>query len=548
MPPVTARTVGGPGAGKTYRALQIVEMLLERIIRDPLQIGFVSFTRAARRTASERAGAQFSLKGSDLEKHGWFRTLHSVAYRCLGIGKGELLTGTAGDNVWLRGAIDVDDARLPASDPDEDYLVVPDTGTQANRILAMWDTARNRQVPLEGIWLREQAVSSRLPDLDDCHTVVDLYEAAKAKDDRLDFTDLLMRFSGRRFSGQHDAPFLDVEPQGDFPVLPAWLHDEAQDMSELTRLAFERLTRFSQFSYLLGDNWQSIYSFAGSDGSIFARWSVAKEEILPVSYRCRSKILAAANALMHRHEKPRPFTARYDGGEVHEDHLEQVLANLKPTDDVLILGRTNEYARAAAAILDENLLPWSPLKGGGTHAAPARAVGVKCLLDLAAGREVDGTAIWRMLALIPSRAGSETLFEHGSKAWFDDVRNRDRLLPVGLGMLGECGATEAFRNAVASGTYLDLLEPPARKMAKIAQRHGVDSIGKPTLRVGTAHGSKGMEADHVVAIDRIPYPTKKAILEEDGLEEERRVWFVTKSRARHKLTMAYAGGDQFPES
>lgn len=546
MPPVTARTIGGPGGGKTTRLLNIQEMCLEKVVADPMMIGFVSFTRAARREASSRAADKFNVKVTDLEKHGWYRTLHSVCYRCLKVAEGELLTGTAQDSDWLRGVLDAD-VRLPQRHTDDDYLVLTADYSSAGKALSFWDTARNRLCPVERVWDYAQAIDQRVPDLDFCLGVVERYEQGKREDGRLDFCDLLMRFAGKRWSGCHEAPFEDVRPDGEFPVLPVYFHDEMQDCSLLTSLVFRRLTRHSTYAYLAGDDRQALYAFAGGDGTLFARWPVLKEEVLPVSYRCDEAVLNLADSIIERSHPRRDFKPANKGGEVLRASLEEAMAAVQPGEDTLVLARTNEQARLAASLLDDRLTPWAPLKGGGSANAPARTEGVAALLTLARGGMVGGEAWWRVTQLLPARTAGVPLFDRGAKKRFEDEEQR-RWFASTLPMLDLGGATEGLKQLIGSGKVVDLLEAPAARLYRCGERHGVEALGKPACRVGTIHGAKGMEAQSVVIVNDMPYPVQQAIEEPEGLDDERRVAYVAVSRAMHKVTIATPDdGEPFPE-
>jgi superfamily I DNA/RNA helicase len=546
--PKTARTIGGPGAGKTTRALEIMSLCLDTNVQDPARLGFVSFTKAARREAASRAAHKFSIPASSLEKEGWFRTIHSCCFRQLGVAQGELITGTTEDVEWLRAAVDDPAVRFMGKDTDDDYLSLSSDLSDAGRSLALWDTARNLLVPVEGVWDAARETDDRIPDLIDVQQTIGLYEAAKQSDGRLDFCDLLMWFAGHRWSGSHECPFSKVEPDGQVPYLPVWFHDEAQDMSPLTAKVFRRLIAPSDYVYLFGDDWQCIYSFAGSDGNLLAGWPVTKEEVLPLSYRCPSKILDAANGMMHSAGlAPRDFHASQQGGEIVHADLEEALDSIKVGEDTLVLARTNEYARNLAQLLDERLIPWRPVKGGSSQAAPARAAGVVALAKLHKGEPISGEGFHRILGLLPSKAGTEALFTRGTKTWFDDKEQRDALLETPLHLLDDWGATDIFKQLVESGRYKELLDEPAARMATVAETHGLDAIGDPKCRVSTCHGAKGMEADHVILLNRIPYPTQRAIEYEEGLAEERRLWYTAATRPKQKLTIAECEDEPFPE-
>ncbi len=517
-------------------------MCLEKVIRDPLMIGFISFTRAARREASSRAASMFSIPVNELEKDGWYRTLHSVCYRQLKVGPDELITGTREDAEWLAGALGAP-VRLTQARHDDDYLYLYGQGGDAEVALALWDVARNRLCSLEDVWRKAVRLNDRVPDLGACLGVIADYERAKEKHGRLDFTDLLLRYAGYKWTGDWKVPLTACEPRGAVFSLPVWLHDEAQDASALAAAVFRRLTAHAQYVYIMGDDWQTIYQWAGSDGSIFADWPVAKEEVLPVSYRCRSNILAKAQSVMHRGgHKPREFRAMHQGGEVVHAHWEHALESVVVGEDTLVLGRTNAQARAAAQFLESRLVPWKANKGGDGADAPARAAGVTALVRLQGGGEVDGDGIRRLLELLPSRTADGTeLFARGTKAWFADRANREALLPVRLAQFDCVGATEAAKALIGSGKYIDLLEPAPARMVRCAQKHGTAAVGDPKCRIGTLHSSKGQEADHVVLVNDLPGPTLRAMETAEGMDEERRCWYVGCSRARHRLTITEGG-------
>ena len=94
-----ARKVGGAGTGKTSVAIEILQKALDRPETggNPFALGFSSFTRAARSEAAGRAAAAWRMPQGELERNGWFKTAHSVAYKALGVGKGEILGGGKDD-------------------------------------------------------------------------------------------------------------------------------------------------------------------------------------------------------------------------------------------------------------------------------------------------------------------------------------------------------------------------------------------------------------------------------------------------------------------
>ena len=74
--------LGPPGTGKTWTLLNKVDDYLKKT--DPDKIGYFAFTQKAANEAKERAIKKFNLTEDDLP---YFRTLHSLAFRKLGIKK-----------------------------------------------------------------------------------------------------------------------------------------------------------------------------------------------------------------------------------------------------------------------------------------------------------------------------------------------------------------------------------------------------------------------------------------------------------------------------
>ena len=79
---------GPPGTGKTTALLERFER--ELAAGTPAdRIGFVTFTRAARHEALDRASRKFNLSDDDLP---WVRTVHGAAYKRLGHEAAKLLS------------------------------------------------------------------------------------------------------------------------------------------------------------------------------------------------------------------------------------------------------------------------------------------------------------------------------------------------------------------------------------------------------------------------------------------------------------------------
>ena len=79
--------LGPPGTGKTTALLELVESYLAKGV-SPSKIGYFAFTKKAADTALQRAMKLFNLSEDDLP---YFRTLHSLAFRRLGIDPNQVM-------------------------------------------------------------------------------------------------------------------------------------------------------------------------------------------------------------------------------------------------------------------------------------------------------------------------------------------------------------------------------------------------------------------------------------------------------------------------
>ena len=80
---------GPPGSGKTTFLLSIVEQELASGT-NPMDMGYFAFTRKAATEARDRAIQKFPHLNAKTD-FPWFRTLHSLAYHCLGVSNKDLM-------------------------------------------------------------------------------------------------------------------------------------------------------------------------------------------------------------------------------------------------------------------------------------------------------------------------------------------------------------------------------------------------------------------------------------------------------------------------
>jgi DNA helicase-2/ATP-dependent DNA helicase PcrA len=537
-----ARLIGAAGSGKTTTLLGIMEKTLQAGVPDPFKIGFVSFTRAARAEASMRAAQKFGIeKASDLEREGWFKTLHAVCYRCLGVKSGDLLTDNTESRNWLKEALQEEVSGT--GDGELGFEHAFDGATEADTALALWQTARNRLSDFRPIWQNARDCDPRVPEFEWCEEMIRRYESAKYQHDRMDFTDLLGMYAGFKF--RIGGPEI-VEPQGWVPEIPAWFLDEMQDCSALLHAVCLRVTSNAKWVYLVGDPFQSVFGFCGSDAKHFMSWPIAegKQKIMPKSYRCAPDILAMGEAFL------RGCSDYWDRGVAPADHDGQVqeaelnkrlIKQVNPEESWLLIGRTNFQAKRIAGLLDSQGIPWMSTKGNGGWDAPVRNAAMQALYDLEQGNPIDGALWQQVLKYLPSRAGVAELLVRGTKKKFEDLtaeQAEDRHPFVLRRDLHEVGGTSKLAELLVSRKWRELVEHAERYVYAV-EKWGRDAVQKSNVRVGTIHSAKGSEATNVILSLGISRPIVNARQSQAGNDEEQRVFYVGATRARQRLILAH---------
>lgn len=536
-----ARLIGGAGTGKTKALLDLMSKAVDEI-GDPHEIGFVSFTRAARREAAERAAEQFDLTPKQLEQDGWFRTIHSVAYRCLGCKTGDLITDTAEDRQWVQTAVQEEiHGATPAIG--EEPFAEP-TG-DADRALSLWSTARNRLVPLREVWDESDEADPRTPDYPTVAATVERYEQAKRLDGRLDYVDLLGRFAGYRFDVDGAQP---CEPDGEAPSIEVWFFDEQQDASALLDAVCKRLVEPCRWAYVVGDPFQSIYGWAGADPSFFLGWPVAKQKTMPKSWRCPAPVLALGERILEkcpdywdRGIQPADHPGTVEDCPLGEDFTDM----LDPREPWLLLARTNYLARRLGGVLDAAGVPWKPARGMGGWNAPVRNEAIRALYAAENGSPIDGAQWQSVLKQLPSTHDGETFLARGTKTeWADMSRDEAEDRAPFVLDLSELGATPALVQLIREKRWRSFV-PTASECITAIQRWGEEALSTPQIEIGTIHSAKGRECDNVAVLTTLSGPCFRHAQSPRGKAEEQRVFYVAVTRAKRRLVIVDEVKPQF---
>ena len=529
----TGKIIGAAGAGKTTCLLSTMEKVLETDIRDPHSIGFISFTRAARGEAANRAAARFGLSADTLERDGWFRTMHSTCYKLLKVGRDEMVTAsTKEDRAWLEGAVGDTVARHYTSVDDAAELFGQDS--DAGKALSLWSISRNKGERLADTWKRVAGADPKTPSLGYVTQKVENYEAAKRRDKRYDFTDLLLRFAGFKATLDGVGPW---RKEGVVPDVPVWFADEWQDASWLQNAVFERLIEHSRWAYAVADVRQAIYQFSGSDPSIFRNWKADQTRVLPKTWRCGRAIWEFAENVARRSIDYEPYGVKSSD---HEGMVQFAdvsdLRKIDPRQNWLVIARTNFLCGKMKSILGDAGIPFGSVGDDRGPSKPTR--GVLALRKLEAGGAITGDEWSLALEILPSRVGGVEVLTRGTKAEFEDKAYCKKFERITTAALEAAGGTETLKAKIRSGEWKFLLDKGVSEKACMMQLHGEDAILDPTIQVGTIHSVKGSEADNVFLLDAASRMSHEAASTPEGMAEELCCWYVGATRARQRLVVA----------
>jgi superfamily I DNA/RNA helicase len=525
--------IGPPGTGKTTSISRQVQRAADKF--GPGKVVVCSLTKTAAREAGGRV---------DLPKE-QVGTLHAMAYRALN--RPELAETKVKD--WNAHMKDDPQYALSGSGGSDDMDGRPDGlpgQTDGDKAHNEYHLLRAMRRPREAWPSHVTAFANR-------------YEAWKREADVSDFTDLLER-------AITEVPIHPASPLVMFV-------DEGQDFSRLEMDLVDKWSRGVQQLVLVGDPYQCLYEWRGSDpGALFRDGQPSEAvKVLSQSWRLPRAVHQTASDWIKQIPGYREFSyaPRDEEGECRRLPatfkrpsllLEAIEEDLSEGRSVMVqascgffLGDTIKALRAAGIPYHN---PWRPQQGAWNPLAPRKGL----------------STAERMLAFLrPNKA----VWGDDSRFWtLDDLKAWTHPLPAaGIFQRGAKKAVEAIEELLSPRELVDRMrgwfEPEALQAAakadvkwwldklpqakrgqadflwKLLDRGGIPALTEtPQVTVGTIHSLKGAEADSVYLF---PDVSRSGYQEWSRRSPSvYRLFYVGLTRARQRLTLCGSAGPSVP--
>lgn len=272
--------LAGAGSGKTKTLTHRIAYLIEHERIWPNEILAVTFTNKAAREMRERLGHLLGHDGTQRQFMPWMGTFHGICVRLLRI---------EGDKIGIQSnyVIYDEDDRQGLIKQAMKALSISDKQIKPKAVSAAISNAKNELQTPAGM---EAAAS--YPFQQQIATIYARYEQSRTTAGALDFDDLLIE-TVRLF---RERPEIRKKWQQNFKHV---LIDEYQDTNAAQYAIVRSLVNDSQNICVVGDDWQSIYSWRGADFTNILNFERdypgTKVIKLEQNYRSTGAILAAAN-------------------------------------------------------------------------------------------------------------------------------------------------------------------------------------------------------------------------------------------------------------
>lgn len=566
--------LAGPGSGKTFVITHRIKYLIKGSGINPAHILVVTFSRAAAKEMKDRFE---KLHGKSLVTFG---TFHSVFFSILKTAYGFSAEQIASDELRYT---------LIKELIKKNEIVNEDINTLSGNLLNEIALIKQDNINIKNYY--SNSIAS-----DTFKKLYRDYEAELESRNKLDFEDMLL-LTYELLSERKDI-LKAVQERYQYILV-----DEFQDINFLQYNIIKLMAGKKQNITVVGDDDQSIYRFRGARPEImlgFERdFRNVSKVFLDINFRSTTQIVDASTKLISFNSKrfPKTFKANNGSGapvsviefknpfaEVNTivKDVKEYIKSGQDINNIAVLYRTNLSPRLLIERMMKNNIPFTirdSIPNLFEHWVSKDIISyIKLAINL--GNKNDLLRISNKPnryisrdSLVSSKANIETLFDY-----YDDksymikriIELREHLRTIKN--LKPATALRYIRNVVGYDEYIeeycdmngvesdecytvlgDLensasefntfndwfvhMEEYKEELIEARKKSNEEDTG---VRLMTFHSSKGLEFDIVYIIDvnegSVPYKKAKGA---DEIEEERRMFYVAMTRARHKLFICY---------
>lgn len=566
--------LAGPGSGKTFVITHRIKYLIKGSGINPAHILVVTFSRAAAKEMKDRFE---KLYGKSLVTFG---TFHSVFFSILKTAYGFSAEQIASDELRYT---------LIKELIKKNEIVNEDINTLSGNLLNEIALIKQDNINIKNYY--SNSIAS-----DTFKKLYRDYEAELESRNKLDFEDMLL-LTYELLSERKDI-LKAVQERYQYILV-----DEFQDINFLQYNIIKLIAGKKQNITVVGDDDQSIYRFRGARPEImlgFERdFRNVSKVFLDINFRSTTQIVDASTKLISFNSKrfPKTFKANNGSGapvsviefknpfaEVNTivNDVKEYIKSGQDINNIAVLYRTNLSPRLLIERMMKNNIPFTirdSIPNLFEHWVSKDIISyIKLAINL--GNKNDLLRISNKPnryisrdSLVSSKANIETLFDY-----YDDksymikriIELREHLRTIKN--LKPATALRYIRNVVGYDEYIeeycdmngvesdecytvlgDLensasefntfndwfvhMEEYKEELIEARKKSNEEDTG---VRLMTFHSSKGLEFDIVYIIDvnegSVPYKKAKGA---DEIEEERRMFYVAMTRARHKLFICY---------
>ncbi|OUT52589.1 MAG: hypothetical protein CBC24_06970 [Candidatus Pelagibacter sp. TMED64] len=469
--------LGPPGTGKTTKLISLVEKHLTDGIR-PEHIGYLAFTRKAANEAADRAFIKFDYGKDDLP---YFRTIHSLCFHQLHLKRADVMGPTHYRELGDMLGLEVDGGATM----EEGQIFGMKTG---DKLFFLENLSRVQRIPLYDIFNKQDDDNISWFELERLQRALIKY---KEKRKIIDYTDMLVKCLEKKT----------------FPKLRILFVDEAQDLSKVQWDIINEIGKDTEIVYVAGDDDQAIYRWAGADVDQFINLK-GNSTVLNQSYRVPLSIweLATKLSLRIKSRINKEFKPQEDKGDVRY-YLDPEDVDISK-DNWYLLARNGYMLNQLENICIKNGYPYSILG----RRSPLNAEALQAI------------RLWTRLSKGESIVGS------GIKLIYKYMVTR---CPRGINPDGYYTISDFELKPGIWHERLNKIDTKRREYYIMLLKRGEKLDKEPRIKIGTIHGVKGGEAEHVLLLTDIAPRTYR---EMHALpDDEIRVFYVAITRAKKSL-------------